>query len=155
MAPPKIDLSGQRDEITERYLTGMTIPNLASWLDVCEKTVKNRLSEWKVIKRPKTTDTPELRIQIWFLVYQCCLSDKEVLYALQDHGFIITKHSLARIRKEEGIIRRHCLTGDALKESDDELCNILKRHLDQGSVEGYGRGHLHTYFRMQCYPVSR
>lgn len=155
MAPPKITLELQKKEIIDRYLSGATAPQLASWLGVSLRTVEYRLQEWKVVKRPRTTDTPELRLQIWFLVYQCCLDDGEVLYALQDHGFTITRRSLQRIRLEEGIIRRHCLTGEALRQSDEQLCEIIKAHLDQGSIEGFGRGHLHTYFRMQCYPVSR
>lgn len=155
MAPPKVDLESQKNEIITRYLSGEGAPELSVWLGVSRRTLQNRLGEWNVVKRPATTDTPDLRLQIWYLVYQCCLNDAEVVYALLEQGYVITRRSLERIRSEEGIVRRHCLTGEALKKSDEFLCQVVKFHLDKGSIEGFGRGHLHTYFRMHNYPVSR
>ena len=80
-------------------------------------------------------------------------SDQEMLEDLEDLGFQATLTGITRVRKQLGLVRR--MTKEDRQVQDSKLFEILKAELDDGRVAGYGRRHLHVYFKQQGQLVTR
>lgn len=156
---PSIDLSFLKDVIISQFQNGMTAADISSYIytnyevNVEQKTIRRRLLHWGVRKRLRTNDTPQLRARIAVLFYQCCLTDHDILNALKKEGYSVSTTALVRIRKELGMKRR-INPGDA-DAADHAIQEVVQRELDNGFIEGLGRGNLFSYFRSQMHIVSR
>jgi hypothetical protein len=113
-------------------------------ISVDPHTVRRRLQEWNVQIHTQIADTPFLRIQIAIL-YRLGDIDKEMLEDLKDCGYTASITGVIRIYKKLGLIRR--MTIMDRQAADEQLFAILQSELNNGRITGYGRRHLHIYFR--------
>jgi hypothetical protein len=156
---PSIDLASYREEITDLYCSGNSVLEITKSLldtyqiDIKPRTLERRLKEWDLRKRTYTEDTPHLRARIATLFFQCCLNDDEMLQVLRQEGFQIKSRTLQRIRLSMGLHRR--LSLDRYEEIDGILKEVVRKELDKGGIEGYGRGLLYTHFRSHMHIISR
>jgi hypothetical protein len=153
-----IDLTPYKAEIIQWARTKVTSIEISQRLraqydiQTCEKTIDRRLRIWGIQRRQTTHDTPVLRASIAMLFRLNC-TDEEILDELIDNGFQIKKTGIKRIRLELGLARKmHTLDREAM---DAQLFGVLKEELDDGRIEGYGRGLLYTYFKRQGRLVTR
>lgn len=159
MPRPSIDLTIHKSAIISQFQNGVPAEGISQFLYnqyhivVEQKTIRRRLLEWGISKRKRVADTPELRIRISVLFYQCCLSDPHILTVLTREGYAISGRSLARIRKEMGLRRR--INPGATEEADCAVRELVQKELDKGFIEGLGRGNLFSYFRNQMHIISR
>lgn len=157
---PPIDLESYKQEIVTLFLSGSTADSIADHLlqlyeitNISGRTIRRRLNTWGISKRQKTEDSPQLRARISVLFYQCCLADKEMLGVLQQEGYTLGEYGLQRIRLNLGLSRKISILDR--EKADAKLLEIVQEELDKGTIEGYGRGYLHTYFRQHGHCFSR
>jgi hypothetical protein len=159
MPPRKINLDLYKEEIIQLYRDSPSADDVPSHLyrrhniRVSVKTIKRRIAEWGVTKRIRTEDSPQLRARISVLFFECCASDKEILFILGKEGYKIGEWGLRRIRKKLGLSRR--VSRFNREEADKRLREVVQEELDKGLIEGYGRGYLYHHFRNQMHIVSR
>ena len=157
--PKAIDLSRYKKIIISRFEDDISAESIAEYLwqtyhlKVTEKTIRRRLREWGIGRRNFLEDTPELRARIAGLYYNFCFSDKEIINVLEREGYPITSWNLSSLRRKIGLKRKV----DSLnrEEADETLFEAVQKELDKGDIEGLGRGHLYTYFRMHGHNVAR
>jgi hypothetical protein len=121
-------------------------------IHVSLRTLQRRIDSWNAFHRITTKDTPYLRSQIAILFRLNC-TDEEIALELGSRDISISVRAIERIRKELGLLRRMLVTERV--ELDKQVFHILKEELDQGAIEGYGRGLLHIYFKKMGYLVTR
>jgi hypothetical protein len=148
---PSKDLLCYKDEIVGLFLQGSTNRDIVSYLfnnyhiEIANRTLKRRLAEWGVRKNERNDDTLQLRARISVLFFQCCLEDRDMLTVLEREGYSINARGLSRIRKDMGLIRR--ISPFNQEEAQRLLYETVRKELDKGFIEGFGRGNLYTYFR--------
>jgi arginine repressor len=158
MPRPIKNLLPYRDAITEWACTNVTREEIAKrlkdlWgIEVNSRTVERRLQQWGIQTRTQTADTPFLRAQI-AIMYRLGDTDEEMLEDLQDLGYNASITGVTRIRRDLGLARRMTVTDR--QAEDEQLFEILKNELDDGRIAGYGRRHLHVYFKQQGQLVTR
>jgi hypothetical protein len=158
MAPKPIDLSAHRAQIIEWACTNVAYDEIVERLrifhgiEINKRTLKRRLQQWHVEVRTTMLDTFLLRAQITIL-FRLGNTDAETLEDLTDMGYQISIWAVTRIRKELGLIRR--MNVFDRKAMDDQMFETLRSELDDGRIAGYGRRHLHVYFRRQGHMVTR
>ncbi|KAI9882169.1 MAG: hypothetical protein M1823_006084, partial [Watsoniomyces obsoletus] len=76
-----------------------------------------------------------------------------MLEILRTEGYQLSITGLRRIRRQLGLYRK--LSGKDSEDRDSEMRRIVQQQLDEGVIQGYGRGYLHTHFRSQGHIVSR
>jgi len=153
-----IDLDAHKDTIISLYLQGHSVDDVRQHLfdqgiKLGDRTLRTRLSQWNISKKIHTDDTPELRLRIATLFYQCAFKDEDILDVLRQEGFKIQPRALRRIRKKMGLIRR--LPGRDREEADKKLLAVVEAELNKGKIEAFGRSHLYYHFRSQQHIVSR
>jgi hypothetical protein len=159
MAPSTLDLEFHKEEIISLFHSGHNADFIANHIsqqleivNISERTIRRRLQQWGVFKRLRTQDSSQLRARITVLFYEC-LEDEEMLDALHREGYVLGDRALKRIRKDIGLSRRFSIL--EREKSNTRLMEIVQQELDKGTIEGYGRGYLHTYFRRHGYNFSR
>jgi hypothetical protein len=156
---PSQDLFHLKDIIVEQYQSGLTYSDIRTYLrnecslEISERTLKRRLQEWNVYRNSRNDDSPVLRARITVLFFECCLKDDDILYILKTEGYSLNKRGLQRLRKKIGLLRRVSLQNR--EEADQLLLSLVQKELDKGTIEGFGRGNLYTYFRNSMHIVSR
>jgi transposase len=159
MGRPTCDVDQYQEEISDLYQSGQTVDSIARELlseynfDVNPRTIQRRLKEWGLTRRIRVKHTNELENQILVLFYQCGLSDKDMLYVLQKQGYRINARTLGNLRRRIGLKRR--IDPNKLDDVEDAIKTAVQNELNEGSIEGLGRGHLYTYFRSKMHNVSR
>jgi hypothetical protein len=143
MVRPTYDLESYKDEkIIDWFQHGITVDIIVERLNqqfqvLCScRTIQRRLQKWGIYQRTITQDTSELRAQIAIL-FHANLSDTNIVRALKQSGVSIEVTAVVRIRKNQGLIRR--MTPFERPRSDERLFDILKKELENGRVEGFGR----------------
>jgi hypothetical protein len=154
----KIGLEAHKNAITSLYLQGHSVEDVRKYLSdrgirVGIRTIRSRFNEWNISKHVQTEDTPELRLRIATLFYQCAFRDQDILDVLRAEGFAIQYRALQRIRKKMGLVTR--LPSSEREEADKMLLDLVQAELDKGRIEGFGRNHLYHHFRSSQHIVSR
>src|SRR5438045_4155779 len=72
-------------------------------------------------------------------------SDDATVHALNEEGCPIGKTTVIQIQKAQGC--KWQLTIWEQAEADLQLWEIIKKELDEGNIEGYGKELLYRYFR--------
>jgi hypothetical protein len=149
MPTPTIDLKPFRNLITTWFQDDLSSHDIAKRLAeghqvVCTgRTIERRLKEWNVTKRACVVETMALRLKITSMFYMN-FPDDMIVRALNEEGCLIGKRAVVRIQKAQGCQRR--LTVWEQAEANLKLWEIVKKELDNGNIEGYGKELLYRYF---------
>ena len=79
--------------------------------------------------------------------------DDMIVRALNEEGCPIGKTAVVRIRRAQGCKRKLSVWERA--EADLKLWEIVKKELDEGNIEGYGKELLYRYFRTKGVNTTR
>jgi hypothetical protein len=160
MPNPRLPLDQFKDEIYNWiFIDCLKNKDIASLLSTrlgkpCSlRTLENRLQEWNFSQRNQVKDSVELRLQIAIL-FQQSYSDKNIVRQLsRSTQIIISERQVAKIRKKLGFVRR--MTVWERKQADEQLIELVRKELDSGVIEGYGRGLLDAWFRRKGVVTTR
>jgi hypothetical protein len=156
-------LESLRVQIKEWYIKyGFSIAQIVSILrnsestrTVTERTLRYHLNtKWNVRQQPKfqIADNPQIVSRICHLFYQCMYDDDQILEEIRDDGFSISKRTLATVRKNHGMERRHNHFTD---QEEHRYRTIIQNQLDKGVIDSYGRKYLHVHFRTNGFNIAR
>lgn len=159
---PQIDLSPYKDEIVDLFNQQETTKAICMELarrhsiDISSRTLSRRLQDWGLRRLPpNTADNQALCDRIRFLVCDN-LSDKEILPILHHDGFKIAPVTLKRLREQLGLRLR---TSDPCARAlqTQQIREVVQQEIQDGKIEGFGRGLLHTYLRQKghVFPCNR
>lgn len=146
MVRPTYNLDSYRDLIIDLYQRDVTTAKISETLrdmhnfKVTSRTIENRLKEWQQSKRTCTIDTAILRLRIHVLFSQYLMKDNEMLEVLHAEGHKLGLRALAKLRKNEGLVRRG--TSYTTAEADAELRAIVAEELAKGEISSYRRENL-------------
>jgi hypothetical protein len=160
---PEKDIESDKDIIIQRFQNGENATDIGATYQVSRRTIQRRLQGWDVRKRvvPATTfdDIQRLRAIIATLFFDN-MRDSEIDWALLCEGWPEERRGvriIGKLRRSMGLRRRLSLQERLV--ADEHLFEVLKRELDQGFIEGYGRGLLWSEFRrkreLRDYPINR
>lgn len=157
---PSKDINEYKDEISKRFLDGEKIETIAEHLlekyniKVHPRTIQRRLKDWGIVLRVRSlTPNSQLDNRIKKLFFENGLSDKEIIYVLHREGIQITPHNLTSTRLRLGLRRR--LKREDIENTEAAVKEAVQKDLNNGRIEGYGRGHLYTHFRSLEFNIGR
>jgi hypothetical protein len=158
---PTKELNEFQEEILALFRDGQTYDDIAKHLlnqynfPVNGRTIQRRLKQWHVSKRvrPLKEEEKNLQSQIKKMFFEGLMTDREMLYVLQKQGYQIGIGGLRTIRKRLNLYRR--VSNEQFEGYRDDFRSIVQQELDNGTIEGYGRKYLYTYFRSQQHIISR
>ena len=122
-------------------------------LSVSKPTLKRRLKEWGIGVQIHTSDDSVLRDRISDLFFHG-LTDPQIYRTLELEEFTVSPSGAIRIRKEMGLKRR-LRTKEEQEQSDELALEKLTDELQQGVIEGYGRGLLYAHFQQLGIHIAR
>ena len=158
MPRPSISLDEHRDRILEWSRNGTTIADMHRILledfhvSITERTLKNRLRDWRITKNIRADNNDEFHNRVTDL-YLLRLSDKEIVRILKGEGHNITISSLIRIRKKLDLRKR--VEANEKEAADADMLPIVAAELQNGTIKGYGRDMLHAHFWEHGCSISR
>lgn len=82
------------------------------------------------------------------------LSDIKILPTLDCEDFQISVITLTRLRQQLGL-RARTDTPEAQRIQEDQTREVLQQEIQDGNIEGYGRGLLLTHLRQKGYIFPR
>jgi hypothetical protein len=161
MARMKIDLERYRDDLTYLFQRGTSAWHLGRYMlheynvVVSERSIQRRLSIWGVTVRNNLHPEDRNRIKEIILEYffKGAASDDYLLLILQDKEFDIKISLVRTLRREAGLLRR--VEQYRFVERFQAALDILKLEMEQGRILSYGRGHAHTYMKLQGHNFPR
>jgi hypothetical protein len=152
MVRPQLDLNPYKDEITALFHQQKTVDTICHEIsqrysiNLSCRTLARRLQEWGLRRlAPKTVDNEALCERIQSLVRDN-LSDAEILRSLHNEGFQIAHDTLKKRRQQLGL-RRRTDDPEALRIQEAHMQLVIRQEIQNGKIEGYGRGLLHTHIR--------
>lgn len=154
-----ISLEAVRDTITEWYqVDGMTIKDISARLkdefklQCAVRTIEKRFKQWGITKNIKTDTQPGLELKIASFFYMN-YPDAIIVRALNEEGRQIGPTAVARIRRKIGCHRR--MPVEQRLRANEALWDIVRKEIDSGRIEGYGKELLHKYFRTMGLNTTR
>jgi hypothetical protein len=158
---PAKDLNEFQEEISALFRDGRTYDDIAKYLltrynfPINGRTIQRRLKQWRVSKRVRNLKEEEenLKSQVKKMFFEALMTDREMLYVLRKQGYQIGIGGLRNLRKRLNLHRRS--SNEQFAEHEDEFRLVVQQELDNGTIEGYGRNYLYTYFRSQQHIISR
>ena len=158
--PQYIDYEPLRDEITQLYKGGYTVPAIVKAFEdrgvkLSQRTLERRLQTWGVPKYNKRLDYEDelLRCRVAILFYQFAFKDADIIFALEQEGYEVTERALKRLRGQLGLNRKVDLKN--LDAENERLREIVQDELHKGTIATYGRGLLYYHFRLRHHNVAR
>ena len=112
---------------------------------VSRRTICNILKNANVRHYNKPIKGPELRLRIAELFFRECLPDDTIHEVLNAEGFAIAFRVFVQVRKDMGIKRRLSIAEYAAREEEYQF--IVRRELNSGQIDNYGRTMLYAHFR--------
>jgi hypothetical protein len=160
MPRPSIDLQSYKTEIISLFQNNNSVKSIVNILQkkynlqVTDRTIYSRLQEWEIRKHNRTTTSNFLlHTRIKILFFQVGMEEKEMLHALHNEGFDITRRTLRRLRLQLGLRRRTDSIEGQLQV--DEILKGIEEELEKGTIEGYGKELLHRHFRRKGFMIAR
>jgi transposase len=160
MTGPQTDLSPYKDEIVDLINQQKPTETICIELGqrysikISDRTLGRRLKEWGIRRLPpKTANNKALCDRIQSLVRDN-YTDKEILPTLHQEGFKIAEITLKRLRQQLGL-RLRTNDPEARSLQEQQIKEVVQREIQDGNIEGYGRGLLHTHLRQQGYLFPR
>ncbi len=120
-------------------------------VNITQWTLHNQLCTWQIIRNTWANTNDEFHDQIREL-YLLYLSDKNILWILENEDFKITRFSLIFIWKKLRLKNRVNLIDK--KIADAEMLFIVKVELQKKIIENYERDMLHAHFWEQDHLIS-
>ena len=157
--PPKVNLNSLKDEILDLHHTGHNYKDIAFKMSNSERTVSKRTLKrhfqiWDVRKRAPPIGHEDGMLRSHVAIYfMGNLSDEEIAFALGQQGWRVHRRTIARIRISQGLVRR--FSAFQRQVAVDALWDIIKKELDDGAIEGYGRRLLQVHFKRLGCQLSR
>ncbi|EED24632.1 hypothetical protein TSTA_079870 [Talaromyces stipitatus ATCC 10500] len=155
---PPSQIDQYKQEISTSFQNGQSISNITKMLSdeyqitIHPETIRRRLKQWGV---SRTNPGPrELEDKIKELYFKQGLRDKEIIRALERDGIKISQSTLTTIQLWIGLQRRVVKPED-IQHTDNIVREAVREQLNSGHIEGYGRGHLYRFFRIQGYNIAR
>ena len=113
---------------------------------ISHRTIERRCKVWGIVRQSRLSvrDAGIRNIRITYH-FQHNLNDTEIRSALQVEGLPTELRTIRRIRSKLGLIRRFSVFQKS--EMEKQLRAVVKAKLDKGTIEGYGKGLVQTYFR--------
>jgi hypothetical protein len=113
---------------------------------ISHRTMERRCKVWGIVRQSRLSvrDAGIRNIRITYH-FQHNFNDTEIRSALQVEGLPTELRTIRRIRSKLGLIRRFSVFQKS--EMEKQLRAIVKAELDKGTIEGYGKGLVQTYFR--------
>ena len=113
---------------------------------ISHRTMERRCKVWGIVRQSRLSvrDAGIRNIRITYH-FQHNLNDTEIRSALQVEGLLTELQTIRRIRSKLGLIRRFSVFQKS--EMEEQLRAVVKAELDKGTIEGYGKGLVQTYFR--------
>jgi len=153
-----ISLEHHRERILELSHNGVKISDIHQILqdeyhvNITQWTLHNWLHKWQIIKNT-WSDTSD-KFHDWIReLYLLRLSDKNILWILENEGYKITEFSLIHIQKKLRLKNRVDLIDKEI--ADAEMLSIIKAELQKEIIEGYEQNMLHTHFWEQDHLISQ
>jgi arginine repressor len=160
MVRPQIEFDPYKDEIIALFNQQLSYRDISVELsqrhsnDLTERTLTRRLQQWGLRRLPsKIADNTALYERIRLLVYDN-LSDGEILLTLHREGFQISQQTLKRLRQQFSL-RRRTDGVEAQRIQENQIIEVLRQEIQDGSIKGYGRGLLYTHLRQKGYVFPR
>lgn len=158
---PAMELNEFQEMIKNYFRAGWTSNKIAEYLrsehnfQINSRTIQRRLKQWGVSKRvmPLKDEKDALKSQVKKMFFEGLMTDAEMLHVLQKQGFQIGLAGLKSLRLRMKLVRR--APNEQFLELEDEFKSMIQQELDNGTIEGYGRNYLYTYFRSQQHIISR
>jgi hypothetical protein len=154
MAPPSINIEEYKPLIEEMFRDRVSASQISQFLSreynipVSLRTLQRRLHAWGISQRSRTVLSSgiEERVRALFFDYQ--LNDQGITDRLRREGYSVTQHGVRAIRARMGLYRRLNDPADQEK-ARNSLRAEVRNELSHGIIQGYGRGLIHTHFRMR------
>jgi arginine repressor len=150
MVRPEIDLDTYKDEINTLFNQQYTHQAICLELtqrhsiDIAPRTLARRLQQWGLRRLPsKAIDNEALCERIRSLVSDN-YSNREILPNLRREVFQITNTTLTRPRQQLSL-RQRTDNPEAQRIQENQIIEVFRQEIQDGSIEGYGRGLLYTY----------
>jgi hypothetical protein len=163
MPRPRIDLDPYKDEISTLFHQHKTTETICQELaqrhsiNTSYNTLARRLHEWDLRRLPRLLRGSDghkaLCDRIKSLVFDN-YSDAEILLTLHREGFKVSNDTLKNLRQQLGL-RRRTDDPEAQRIQEDHITEVLRQEIQDGSIEGYGKGLLYTYLRQKGYVFPR
>lgn len=123
-------------------------------INITERTLARRIQQWGLRRLSlKMADNNALCERIRSLVRDS-LSDIKILPTLDCEDFQISVITLTRLRQQLGL-RVRTDTPEAQRIQEDQTREVLQQEIQDGNIEGYGRGLLLTHLRQKGYIFPR
>ena len=158
---PRINIELYKAELVELFQEGLTYEELVEHIQehyniiIARRTLQRRFQQWGTYKRSPTILSEDLQRHIQVLFFEVGLNDHDMLIALQDEGFKITKTNLVSLRFKLNLRRRIGNSADALAYDNNRIRKLIYKELAKGQIEGYGYRYIHTHFRQQGHIAAR
>ena len=155
---PVIFLKHHRERILELSHNGVKISDIHQILqdeyhvNITSWTLHNWLHKWQIIKNTWSDTSDEFHDWIREL-YLLCLSDKNILWILENEGYKITEPFLIHIQKKLKLKNHIDLIDKEI--ADAEMLSIIEAELWKRTIEDYGWNMLHTHFWKQGHLISQ
>ena len=113
---------------------------------ISHRTMERRCKVWGIVRQSRLSvrDAGIRNIRITYH-FQHNLNDTEIRSALRVEGLPTELRTIRRIRSKLSLIRRFSVFQKS--EMEKQLRAVVKTELDKGTIEGYGKGLVQTYFR--------
>ena len=124
-------------------------------ITVSIRTLKRRMEEWNIAryKRHSAVQIGLIKVRISVHFFDN-LNDAEIQRALEVEGFPqISIRTIPRWRRASGIYRSQ--STNIQQATAAELQRVISQELDNGTIEGYGKGLLQVHFRAMGIHASR
>lgn len=159
MPRPRTDFREHRDWIERQIRSGVSHATICRTLlnnygiSVTIRTLQRRLRDWTIRTQFNAEDSQYVRERIVHAFHVLRLTDRETVAMLERDGVRVGEQRIAVIRKRMGLYKRVPL--DQREESEQQIRAILRKELDDGYIEEYGRRMLYEYIRTRYNCVSR
>ena len=161
MTRPRINLEPHRDLITAAYNSKDTYEAIRSRLErefglqVSARTLQRQLLRWQAPRhQERTVHSAGLPERLRHLFFEIAMTDEEILTALRQEGFVVSKRGVVQARRQHGMFRR--LSPERLLAIQEELRAFFE---DERGMANHacqmGKGSLYTHIRQQQFSIAR
>ena len=126
-------LDTQKDSITQWLADGLTYEEVrrrlfAQGVEVSPRTLATRIQRWGISRYNKRHRLdPTLQAEVAYYFNRCQLTDAEIAQRLAADGWKLTKWTVGRMRRDQGLLKRvstEAWRGDERPQLQQHLLNL-------------------------------